>query len=210
MAIIDGKITEAAKMAISDARVRYTKKTLRDCFIALLKEKPIQNITVKELCEMAEINRATFYTHYANPYDLMKQIEDELFEELTNKVLLKFGAKESEFDELMKLAFDIVAENRELCQILFSENGNNRFLNRVLRLARDSSFSRWRKDYPGVSKYQLEYLFAFVVNGAVAVIEQWLQLGMKETPVDLADIVNQTSEAWLRPKRQIETGHTRR
>lgn len=195
-------------MAISDARVRYTKKTLRDCFIALLKEKPIQNITVKELCEMAEINRATFYTHYANPYDLMKQIEDELFEELSDKVMLKFGTKESEFNEIMKLAFDIVAENRELCRILFSENGNNRFLNRVMRMARDTSFARWKKDYPGASKYQLEYLFSFVVNGAVAVIEQWLQFGMKETPVDLADIVNKTTEAWLRPKRKPETRRT--
>jgi len=47
----------------TDARTRYTLKVIEKSLITLLKEKPMNKITVKELCELAEINRATFYTH---------------------------------------------------------------------------------------------------------------------------------------------------
>ena len=48
----------------TDARVRYTVHMIQNIFLELLKEKPIAKITVKEICERAEINRSTFYKHY--------------------------------------------------------------------------------------------------------------------------------------------------
>ena len=53
-----------------DHRTRLTKMMILNAMTGLLKEKPIQNITVKELCERAEINRGTFYLHYHDIYDL--------------------------------------------------------------------------------------------------------------------------------------------
>lgn len=47
----------------TDARVRYTCKVIQDAFLDILKEKPISRITVKEVCDKAEINRGTFYKH---------------------------------------------------------------------------------------------------------------------------------------------------
>ena len=51
-------------MKNNDARVRYTQKVLKDSLLQLLEKKPINKITVKEVCELAELNRATFYAHY--------------------------------------------------------------------------------------------------------------------------------------------------
>ena len=48
----------------TDARVRYTVHMIQNIFLELLKEKPVAKITVKEICERAEINRSTFYKHY--------------------------------------------------------------------------------------------------------------------------------------------------
>ena len=50
----------------TDARVRYTLKMLKDSLLRLLEEKPINKITVKEVCERAELNRATFYLHFSD------------------------------------------------------------------------------------------------------------------------------------------------
>lgn len=61
----------------TDARVRYTRMRIREAFLACLAEKPVSKITVKELCDMAEINRATFYKHYADPFDLLDKLEGE-------------------------------------------------------------------------------------------------------------------------------------
>ena len=49
-----------------DARVRYTKMMIRNSLLELLRTKPIAKITVTEICEMAGINRATFYAHYSD------------------------------------------------------------------------------------------------------------------------------------------------
>ena len=64
----------------SDRRVRYTRMVLKQALLSLMLERPITRITVTEICERAEVNRATFYAHYADPYDLVARIEKELFE----------------------------------------------------------------------------------------------------------------------------------
>jgi AcrR family transcriptional regulator len=182
----------------TDARVRYTKGVLRDSLIKLLKAKPIQAVTVKELCELAQINRATFYTHYSNPYDLLEQIENELFEEMSTKVIKKFT--QDTLTEITKLAFGIIADNIELCRVLFSENGNKQFLDRVMRLSRETTISSWKAMYPHATKTQIDFLFTFIISGSVAVIEHWARIGMKETPVDLAEIDNKIAQIWLKKK----------
>ncbi len=60
---------------ILDRRVRKTRRQLKECLTRLLKEKKIQDITVRELAEMADINRGTFYLHYKDVFDLMDQIK---------------------------------------------------------------------------------------------------------------------------------------
>ena len=49
-----------------DIRVKKTKRAIQKAFVALLREKPIEKITVKEIAERAEINKTTFYSHYEN------------------------------------------------------------------------------------------------------------------------------------------------
>ena len=65
-------------MKKNDARVRYTQKVLKDSLLQLLEKKPINKITVKEVCELAELNRATFYAHYTDCLDLLESIENEM------------------------------------------------------------------------------------------------------------------------------------
>ena len=57
--------------------VRHTKKRLKECLIALLKKKPYSSITVKELCDLADVNRGTFYYHYTDIFDMIKKVEEE-------------------------------------------------------------------------------------------------------------------------------------
>ena len=70
------------KEEILDRRVRKTRRQLKECLTRLLKEKKIQDITVRELAEMADINRGTFSLHYKDVFDLMDQIKNELIEEV--------------------------------------------------------------------------------------------------------------------------------
>ncbi len=182
----------------SDARVRYTKKVIRESFLHLLKSKPIQKITVKEICAKAEINRATFYSHYRDPYDLLQQIEDELFEDLSTKVVKKY--RYDNLTAITQRAFEIIASNIELCRILFSGNGTRQFLDRVMSLARETTISGWKAKYPRASRYQIEFLFQFFISGCVAVLEHWVKIGMKETPIELGEFSIKLADLWFRKK----------
>ena len=108
-----------------DRRIRKTRKQLKDCLISLLKTKRIQDITVRELTEMADLNRGTFYLHYKDVFDLLEQTETELLGKL-NSVIQKHRA-----EELLDRPFNIfhevytlVYENASLVEILLGENGD--------------------------------------------------------------------------------------
>ena len=58
-------------------RVKMTKLLLKTALIELMQEKPFSQITIKELCERADLNRTTFYLHYADQTAVLREIEDE-------------------------------------------------------------------------------------------------------------------------------------
>ena len=68
-------------MARSDRRVKYTKRVLQEAVLELLKTRPIATLTIKEVCELADVNRGTFYLHYSEPKEILKEIENEFISE---------------------------------------------------------------------------------------------------------------------------------
>ena len=69
------------KSGEDNRRVRNTRKQLREALLALMRDKPIHEITTKELTERADLNRGTFYLHYTDIYDLLHNVEDDLIEQ---------------------------------------------------------------------------------------------------------------------------------
>ena len=67
-------------------RVKKTLREIRSAIMELAKNKPLEQITVKELCEQALINKATFYSHYDNINALLEEIEDEFVKNLTGEI----------------------------------------------------------------------------------------------------------------------------
>ena len=63
-----------------DYRKGVTQKIIKEAMIELLEEKPLHKIKVKELCEKAGINRATFYNNFEDIYNLYEKLENDFFE----------------------------------------------------------------------------------------------------------------------------------
>ncbi len=178
----------------TDARVRYTRKVIKESLLKLLTEKPIQKITVKEICELAQINRATFYTHYHDPFDLLEQMEDEAFEELFAAIT----TASQDVTNFAKKVFTIVKKDVDLFKILFSENGDKRFLKKIMEVPQARMVASWHQLYPQATEHQLDIFSTFIINGAIGVIEQWVRTGMQEEiPLDFGVITKQLIEIWL-------------
>jgi len=70
-----------------DRRIRRTQAAIWSAFLKLIFEKDINKITVKELCEQADINKSTFYLHYRDIYDLAEQFKQGLAAKICDIVL---------------------------------------------------------------------------------------------------------------------------
>ena len=70
----------------SDLRIRKTEQAIKNAFIELRAKKPLEKITVKELCELALINKSTFYSHYEDIYALSEAMEQETVESIIGSI----------------------------------------------------------------------------------------------------------------------------
>lgn len=98
-------------------RILYTKNIIKESLIELLETKEIHQVTVTDICKKADINRGTFYSHYKDAFDLLQSMEDELFNQVI--VYLTEIPVEDYTDILLIKVFELIAENKELCKVLF-------------------------------------------------------------------------------------------
>lgn len=71
----------------NDRRIRRTRAAIQSAFLKLIYEKDINKITIKELCEQADINKSTFYLHYQDIYDLEARFKEEVSEKVYRIIL---------------------------------------------------------------------------------------------------------------------------
>lgn len=103
-----------------DLREKKTKRNIKDAFLQLRAHKPLERITVKELSEIAEISKATFYLHYKDIYDLSEQLQDEIIQKILENISHPdlFLSDTSQFTHELFHAF---CSYQSLTEILFSD-----------------------------------------------------------------------------------------
>ncbi len=145
--------------------------------IQLLKEKPLNKITVKELCEIAQINRATFYKYFDNPYDLLNKMEQELLDNLEAKI---HETHSDGFRDIFHMVLNDICENRDYYTILFSANGDERFRERLYSIAYGNNIRTIKKLFPDITKTEQEWLYYFIAEGCNGILHNWFNNGMQE------------------------------
>ena len=145
-----------------DRRVRKTRRQLRECLISLLKEKKVQDITVRELTDMADLNRGTFYLHYKDVFDLLEKTETELQDEF-NQLVLKHDA----------------VDLKQRPAVIFNE---------IYTLVYEND---WMEVFRSGNAAAFDAFFSFIVSGCVGIVQYWLQTGLKETPMQMARLTEQ-------------------
>lgn len=174
-----------------DYRVRVTKMIIRKAFTDLLTEKPIRNITIRELCETAGINRGTFYTHYQDIYDLLEQIEKEMLQEF--KENLNQGLETDKPEKvlssfLFQNIFKFLEKNSDICTIMLGENSDKKFINEMLLLGKEECITTYSQCFKNISMKEIEDFYIFVSNGCIGLLTRWVNQGMKEPAEQIAEV----------------------
>ena len=69
-----------------DLREKKTMRSIYNAFLEIRSKKDIEKVTVKELCDKAEISKATFYLHYRDIYDLSETLQKDVVKEILSHV----------------------------------------------------------------------------------------------------------------------------
>lgn len=169
----------------NNQRIRLSKLMLKEALIKLLSEKKsIDKITVRSICEIAELNRSTFYAHYSTPEELLKEIEDEIIE-ATEEHLKKIGAENEVGAHKFILSFLIfIKDNDSSFRTLLLTNADPEFKNRFLQ----QSIIQFVNNLDIILPKNLEqYIYSYILNGSTGIITQWIR---SDYEADENDIVN--------------------
>ena len=111
-----------------------TSRAIMDAFWKLYRERPIEKISVKEICETAGYNRSTFYEYFTDSYSVLEAVEEELLEYVRSSLRRDLPAA------LARSFPNISIENETLRQIskLYTEKGE--YLSALLGVNGDPSF----------------------------------------------------------------------
>ena len=167
-----------------DRRILRTQNALKTNLLMLMKEQPIQKISVSRLCEKSDINRSTFYTYYSSPMDLLHSIEKDILHTL--KEDMEQFHKGNSVSQLMSSITSYISSNRELIRLIFSDNGDPGFLNQLTLHLQEQTVADWQRRYPSCSKESLTALHIFISRGCTGIIEQWIRGGFQQTTEEIS------------------------
>lgn len=176
-------------MKSKDHRARVTEILIQKAFTRLLRGKPIHRISVKELCEEAGVNRGTFYAHYADLYDVLRKMEDDLVADLQRAMapLLSEDAQEPTLVSVTSVIFRCLKENADICAVTLGPYGDREFVSRLLDSARASCLKAYARSFDA-TPWELECYYAFASSGCIGLLEKWVVEGMEGSAEELADV----------------------
>ena len=176
-----------------DGRVRYTKMRIRSAFFELLKKTEYEKITVTSICDIAEINRATFYKHYLDVPDLVDKLQDDAVSELCSRLNQVEGdSLEGSVAETLKYIRGNITDSSPVNGLIFPKSSGfiSKIANMIYELFSDS-LMQYEKEDSGITK---DILFSYISAGSAGIIEYWCRSGYKESEEDIArSIINLAS-----------------
>ena len=160
-----------------DRRVIKTRRQLKKGLAALMKEKSVNQITVKELENMeAQIKRAI------EEHPIVSGNENAFY-----------------FIEDM---FRVLDEEREISKALIGPNGDMGFIHRIERIIKENSRGTLEKMFPG-KKEDLKYFYAFCLSGCLGLVKVWLNEGEEKSPEEMAQMTFNVREDERDEERKI-------
>ncbi|MEM7133116.1 MAG: TetR/AcrR family transcriptional regulator [Chloroflexota bacterium] len=132
-----------------DRRVKRTKRMLGEAMLALVVEQKYDGITINDITKRADVNRATFYLHYASKDELLLEALEAKFEELVSSfeaISTEFPVWGSSKSDLM--TFQHVADHAELYKVILGEQGMGYIINRILDYIAEISEKLLRASLP--------------------------------------------------------------
>ena len=186
---------------MNKAESKYFNTAIRfnKALLSLLEKKPFEYITISEICEKAEVNRSTFYLHYENTGDLLKETTSYVLDnfnayfpvdiENITTTIADCDLQDLKFvnERYLQPYLSFIKENQRVFSAMLSQPKAFGITDIFQRLF-DSIFKPIldRFHYP---RDEQNYVMMFYLNGIVAIITEWLKNDCQKSIADISAII---------------------
>jgi AcrR family transcriptional regulator len=165
-----------------------TKKAIKDTFIELLRTKPFDKITVRDVVETCGINRNTFYYYYSDIYDLLEEIFSKQL-----KILLDAHKSGKSWLQAFASIANTAYEHKKLIHNICSSRSYDYFENYMYKASKHIiiDFVQVSAEGMRVPDEDIEFIASFFEYAFLGILSEWFRTGMREDPLYLG------SQLWL-------------
>ena len=181
----------------SPQRRTLTKRLIREAMLTMLKTRSIQDITVRELCDAAGVNRTTFYNHYDGVYEVLGEIEENFLLQLTDEGGFTHG--QLDLPQHIERLCEKLRQNKDTALLLLTNNADPNFSAKLMKL--QACGPVWSETASSYSPAEYELLSQFISGGAYAMVCHWLESGCSQTPKQVAALMTKVIQNGILPKK---------
>jgi AcrR family transcriptional regulator len=156
---------------------KFTRQAIMYSLLKLLQEKSIDKITVKDICELCEINRNTFYYYYSDIY----QVLEELLKFETEKSLKEDQKYESFYEDFLK-RYHLIIEYKKAVYNLYNSKNRDLILKYFQDITEDFVEKYVYKEVKGkkLLPEDIKFIIDFYSSSMIGNIFRWMRKGMQE------------------------------
>lgn len=190
-------------------RVCETKSKIKKAFLKLYEIKGIEKISIKEITDLAGVNRGTFYVYYMDIYDLLEKVEIEAFELLKGKAITiaKALLLNDNFEAVLP-SKDFFLENKDYLDLFFGKNANQTLTKKIkanvkgfareMIVQKGAYESEVKKEAWGMENQikQMEiqeYVLEYLASAQLGLITYWYQNNMELPIAELVALIKQVN-----------------
>jgi len=187
------------------ANVNITKRAIQEAFLAVLNEKPLGKITVKDITDRCGINRNTFYYHYQDIPALLEEICQIQVDELVNKY-----PELNSVEECLDAAMQIVMDNKRAVMHIYNSDNRNTYVSSLWRMCEATVTTYFNTAFTDdrLSPEDRQLLIRYHKCECFGLILDWINNGLREDYVEgtrrLCQLKKGSLEDMIRRIRQGE------
>ena len=171
-----------------DRRIIKSKKAIKKAFMSILATNDINDITIKNIADLADVDRKTVYNYYNGTYEILNEIENEMVSTINDAVAsLDVEGNLDQQINIFKKITEVINENFEFYSILMKLNYDSQLIKKLISL-----FSEYAKKI--LNKFKLpngvsvEFASTFIASGVLNTYYKWFN---SEKSISLDDLSNQ-------------------
>lgn len=184
----------------SESKFYNSAKKMQSALITLLEKKEFINISIMDICQEAEVNRSTFYAHYNNTYDLLKESYDSLIQNFLNECVFDSPINISNMENVDPNDLNFISpkyllpylkyiqKHKRLFKI-YSNNARIFETDEVDQYLLDTLFVPICAKFGVSDKKLISYMQKYILKGIDAIINEWVKNDCEDDILFICEII---------------------